>query len=61
MKYAYGVKAKNENGILCPADGLVERLDDPTDSFWEILLYDKRLDLELETKYQLEYLGDVNE
>lgn len=61
MQYAYGVLAKNESGIICPADGLLERLGDPTDSFWEIVIYNRQLGKEAEKKYGLVYLGVVEE
>lgn len=61
MDYAYGVKSKIETGIAFPLEGLKERVIDTSDSFWLILIYDRKLGWSERRKYNLEYLCKVAE
>jgi hypothetical protein len=61
MDYAYGVKSRIETGIAFPLEGLKERVTDTSDSFWLILIYDRKLSWSERRKYNLEYLCKVAE
>jgi len=43
MKYFYGMKLRGFSPGCQPKEGLIERLDDPTGKYWDILVYNRPL------------------
>lgn len=57
-KYLYGMRLR-PFGIGCqPKEGFVERRDDPTNSFWDIIVYNRQLTNNEVDDYDLKYLGE---
>lgn len=55
--YHYGMRLR-PFGIACqPKEGFVERRDDPTNSFWDLLVYDRELSNKEVDDYDLKYIG----
>ena len=56
-RYLYGMRLRGFSIGCQPKDGLIERRDAPTDEYYDILVYGRKLwDRELED-YDLTYLG----
>lgn len=56
-KYLYGMRLR-PFGIACqPKDGFVERRDDSSNLFWDLLVYDRELTSKEMDDYDLKYLG----
>lgn len=59
MVYRYGMRLRGFSIGCQPRDGFIERMDDPSGRYYDILIYDRQLtDRELEA-YELDYLGKV--
>lgn len=58
MAYRYGMRLRGFSIGCQPKQGLIERMDDPTNRYYDILVYDRSL-----TKKELEdyELDDLNE
>lgn len=58
MTYRYGMRLRGFSIGCQPKQGLIERMDDPTNRYYDILVYDRSL-----TKKELEdyELDDLNE
>lgn len=60
MQYAYGMRARGFSIGCQPMENFVERLDDTSKSFYDILIYSQKLsDKEVE-QYELSYLGKID-
>ena len=57
--YVYGMRANGFVPKCQPLDGLIEAVEDTSESFYDVLIYDRELS-EFEVKcYELVYLGEV--
>lgn len=58
MVYKYGMRLRGFSIGCQPRQGLIERIDDPTGRYYDILAYDRQLtDKELED-YELDFIGE---
>lgn len=55
--YHYGMRLR-PFGIGCQPKGVVDRADDPTGKYWDILIYDRELTEKEMFDYDLDYLGE---
>lgn len=56
--YYYGMRLRGFAPMCQPKKGLIERLPDYTDKYWDILTYDRKLtDKELQD-YELDFLQE---
>lgn len=56
MKYYYGMRLRGFSPMCQPMDGLIERQDDTTGKYHDILIYDRELsDREL-YEYELDFV-----
>ena len=61
MRHLYGMRLRGFSIGCQPKEGLIERLDDTTGRYHDILAYDRQLTpAELED-YELDYLGKESE
>lgn len=58
MTYIYGMQLRGFSIGCQPRKGFIERRDDPTDRYYDILAYDRQLtDKEIED-YELDLIGE---
>ena len=57
MTWKYGMRLRGFSLGCQPMFGLVERQDDPTGRYHDILLYDRRLTCTEEYEYELDEIG----
>lgn len=57
MRYLYGMRLRGFSIGCQPKKGLIERLDDTTGRYHDILVYDRQLDPKELEDYELDYLG----
>jgi hypothetical protein len=60
MQYAYGMKLRGFSIGCQPKEGLIERIDDTSDTFYDILIYGRKLSDKEISDYELVYLGKLN-
>ena len=60
MKYAYGMKLRGFSIGCQPKDGFLERIDDTSGTFYDILIYNRNLSEKEINDYELVYLGKIN-
>lgn len=60
MEYVYGMRLRGFS-IGCQPGGVVDRQDDPTRKYWDIIIYRRKLTQEEIDAYELDYLGEVQE
>lgn len=56
--YRYGMRLRGFSIGAQPMDGFEEREDDPTGKYHDILVYKRKLTLQEEAEYELDYLGE---
>lgn len=56
-KYLYGMRLRPFSIGCQPKEGFVERRDDPTNSFWDLLVYNRQLSNKEVDDYDLKFLG----
>ncbi len=56
QQYRYGMKERGFSPGAQPMEGFVERQDDPTGEYYDILVYDRILKFEEVSSYDLRYL-----
>lgn len=56
MKYTYGMRLRGFSIGCQPMDGFIERQDDTTGRFYDLLVYDRKLTDEEIENYELEEL-----
>ena len=56
VTYAYGMRLRGFSPGCQPMYGLVERRDDITGKYWDILFYNRRLTEEERNEYELDEL-----
>ena len=59
--YKYGMRLRGYAPLCQPMNGLVNREDDPTGKYHDVLLYNRQLTEQELREYELDYLGEVNE
>lgn len=57
-EYRYGMRLRGFSPGCQPKSGFVEREDDPTGKYYDILVYDRRLTDKEVDSYELDYLGE---
>lgn len=57
MRFLYGMRLRGFSIGCQPKKGLIERLDDTTGRYHDILVYDRQLDPKELEDYELDYLG----
>ena len=55
--YYYGMKYRGFSPSCQPMDGLIERQDDFTGKYWDILVYDRMLTRQECDDYDLEFIA----
>ena len=58
-RFAYGMRMRGFSLGCQPMGDLIEALDDPTETFYNILVYGRRLTGDEVKQYELQYLGEV--
>lgn len=58
--YKYGMRLRGYS-IDCQPSGVVERLDDKTNFYYDIIVYDRKLTDKEIRDYELDYLGETDE
>ena len=58
--YLYGMRLQGFS-IGCQPSGVVERMDDASGKYWDIIAYDRKLTDSEITGYDLDYIGDDEE
>ena len=61
MQYAYGMKMRGFSIGCQPKEGFLECVNDVSDTFYDILIYSRKLSKKEETKYELVYLCEIDE
>ena len=56
-KYLYGMRLRPFS-IGCQPKGVVDRTDDTTGKYWDIIVYDRELTEKEMFDYDLDYLGE---
>lgn len=56
MKYMYGMRLRGFSPG-CQPSGVINRLDDPTRKYWDILVYERKLTEQEIKNYDLDELG----
>lgn len=59
MQYAYGMRLRGFSIGCQPKQGFVERVWDRSETYWDILIYDRKLSEAELREYELDYLGIV--
>lgn len=59
MRYVYGMVERRYGKGRQPMEGFCEVIEDLSETFWDILVYDRRLSRVEEREYGLCYLGVV--
>lgn len=57
MMFLYGMRLRGFSPGCQPKDGLVERQDDVTGKYHDILVYDRELTTEELKNYELDFIG----
>lgn len=57
MEFCYGMRLRGFSPGCQPKSGLVERRDDPTGKYYDILVYDRQLSQQELFNYELDFLG----
>lgn len=58
MEYRYGMKYRGFSIGCQPRNGFLERSDDPTGRYYDILAYDRQLTDEEIKNYELDFIGE---
>ena len=56
--YKYGMRIRGFS-IGCQPEGVVEREDDTTGRYWDVIIYDRKLTDDEVEHYSLDYLGEA--
>lgn len=59
MAYKYGMRLRGFSIGCQPMDGLVERQDDPSGRYYDILVYNRKLTEQEVENYELDYLRET--
>lgn len=61
MMYKYGMRLRGFSLGCQPMNGFQERRDDPSDRYYDVLVYNRELTDQELRDYELDYLGEENE
>lgn len=61
MKYRYGMRLRGFSIGCQPMSGLIEREDDPTGRYYDILVYARPLTEEEQNNYELDFIKQEEE
>ena len=56
IRFMYGMKSRGFSIGCQPKEGFLGRLDDPKGKYYDILVYDRRLDDEEVSEFELEFI-----
>lgn len=56
--YKYGMRHARGFGPMCQPKGVVERRDDPSGKYYDLIFYKRRLTEQELYTYELDYLGE---
>ena len=59
MQYAYGMRARGFSLGCQPKSDFIERIDDKSGTFYDILIYGRKLSKKEVADYELVYLGKI--
>ena len=59
--YIYGMRIRGFSIGCQPKDGLIQRLDDETGTYWDLIEYDRPLDAEEVEHYSLDLVREDNQ
>lgn len=59
MRYYYGMRLRGFSPMCQPMDGLIERLDDKSGMYHDILVYDRLLSDKEMSDYELDWIIQV--
>lgn len=59
--YAYGMRLRGFSIGCQPMNGLVERQDDHTGKYWDVLIYNRKLTDREQAMYELDYMGETED
>ena len=57
-RYTYGMRARGFSPLCQPLNGLMEHWVSPSEEYYDLLEYNRRLTPEEEREYELDYLGE---
>ena len=60
-RYKYGMRLRGFSIGCQPMNGLIERIDDTSHKYYDILIYDRLLTAKEIEDYELDYLGKDGE
>ena len=58
MAYVYGMRNRGFSIGCQPMKGIIERRDDTSGEYWDILVYQRKLEAEELTAYELDFIGE---
>lgn len=58
IQYLYGMRLRGFAPFCQPMKGLVERMDDETGNYWDILIYSRKLSEKECREYELDFLTE---
>lgn len=56
MRYKYGMRLRGFSIGCQPMNGLIEREDDPTGRYYDVLVYGRQLTEEEQNNYELDFI-----
>lgn len=57
MNYYYGMRLRGFSLACQPMEGLIERQDDWTGKYWDVLVYDRELTAQECSNYDLDFIA----
>jgi len=61
MRYSYGMRLRGFSIGCQPMNGFIEAVEDTSNKYWNIIIYDRQLTEEEENHYSLDYLGRLGD
>lgn len=58
MMYKYGMRLRGCSIGCQPKEGFIERRDDVSGRYWDIIVYDRKLTDDEISDYSLDYIGE---
>ena len=57
-KYLYGMRLRPFGSACQPKEGFIERRDDPSNLFWDIIVYNRKLTNKEVYDFDLQFIGE---